>query len=184
MRVVAGRYKGRTIVTPEGRDTRPTSQRAREALFNVLQHNDYGFELEGARVLDLFAGSGALGIEALSRGAKFCIFVDDALPARAALRANVDALGLGGLSRVFRRDASKLNPAGSLGAFDIVFADPPYDKGLGEKALASVMAGGWLKPGGIFVLEERKTAEVVVPEGVEVLDQRGYGEAQVFLFRV
>jgi len=183
MRIVAGKFKGRTLQAPSGLNTRPTSQRAREAMFNVLQHGNFGIELAGARILDLFAGSGALGIEALSRGAEYCIFVDDALPARAALRHNIDMLGLGGQSRVFRRDATNLKPAGNLGAFDIVFADPPYDKHLGEAALASVIKGGWLKPDGIFVLEVRKTAEIDLPEGVEVLDQRSHGEAQVLILR-
>jgi len=183
MRVVAGKFKGRILQAPSGHSTRPTSQRAREALFNVLQHGHFGVELIGARVLDLFAGSGALGIEALSRGAEYCIFIDDALPARAALRHNIDTLGLGGQSRIFRRDAAKLTPAGNLGAFDIIFADPPYDKHLGEAALASILKGGWLKPDGIFVLEERKTAEIAVPEGIEVLDQRNHGEAQVLILR-
>ncbi len=184
MRVVAGKFKGRTLQAPSGHTTRPTSQRAREALFNVLQHGKFSVELTGARVLDLFAGSGALGIEALSRGAEYCIFVDDALPARAALRHNIDALGLGGQTRIFRRDASRLNPAGSLGAFDIIFADPPYDKHLGEATLKSILKGGWLKPDGIFVLEERKTAEITLPESVEVLDQRSHGEAQVLILRM
>ena len=183
MRIIAGKFKGRTLQAPSGRTTRPTSQRTREALFNVLQHGIEEFTLEGARVLDLFAGSGALGIEALSRGAGYCIFVDDALPARAALRQNIDTLGLGGQTRIFRRDATRLNPAGNLGAFDIVFADPPYDKSMGIAALQSILKGGWLKPDGIFVLEERKTAEIVLPEGVEVLDQRVHGEAQVLILR-
>ncbi len=183
MRVVAGKFRGRTLQAPSGHTTRPTSQRAREALFNVLQHGHFGVELNGARILDLFAGSGALGIEALSRGAQYCIFIDDALPARAALRHNIDMLGLGGQSRIFRRDAANLTPAGNLGAFDIVFADPPYDKHLGEAALQSILKGGWLKPTGIFVLEERKTAEIAVPEGVEVLDQRNHGEAQILILR-
>jgi len=115
MRVVAGKFRGRVLQAPSGLNTRPTSQRAREAIFNVLQHGNFGVELTGARILDLFAGSGALGIEALSRGAQYCIFVDDALPARAALRQNIDALSLGGQTRIFRRDASRLNPAGNLG---------------------------------------------------------------------
>lgn len=183
MRIVAGSFKGRTLKTPTGLDTRPTSQRTREALFNVLQHGNFGIELEGARVLDLFAGSGALGIEALSRGANYCIFVDEALPARAALRENIDALGLGGQTRIFRRDATRLNPAGNLGAFDIIFADPPYDKSLGEAALVRVLSGGWLKPGGIFVLEERKTAEIKLPDNVEILDQRAHGAAQVLILK-
>ena len=183
MKIVAGKFKGRTIKTPTGLETRPTSQRMREALFNVLQHGIPDVSLEDARILDLFSGSGSLGIEAISRGAKYCIFVDESLPARAALRENIDALGLGGQTRIFRRDATRMKPAGNLGAFDIIFADPPYDKGLGEAALLRVLEGGWLEPGGIFVLEERKTAEIKLPDGVEILDQRTHGEAQVLIIK-
>ena len=115
---------------------RPTADRLRESLFNILAHA-YGDPISGARVLDLFAGTGALGIEAISRGAAFALFVDDGAEARALLRDNVEALGLGGVTRIFRRDATKLGPVHPLEPFTLAFLDPPYRKGLAEKALAS-----------------------------------------------
>src|SRR2546423_9984140 len=136
MRVVGGRLKGRNLASPLSRDIRPTADRLRESLFNILAHA-YGDPIAGARVLDLFAGTGALGLEALSRGAALALFVDDGVAARALLRGNVEALGLGGATRVFRRDATKLGPAHPLAPFSLVFADPPYRGGLAEKALAS-----------------------------------------------
>src|ERR1700741_3575988 len=128
MRVVAGRLKGRTLASPASRDIRPTADRLRESVFNILVHA-YDDPVEGARVLDLFAGTGALGIEALSRGAAFTLFIDDGLEARALLRANVEALGLGGTSKVYRRDATKLGPVSPMQPFSLLFADPPYGKG-------------------------------------------------------
>ena len=124
---------------------RPTADRLREALFNILAHA-YGDPVTGARVLDLFAGTGALGIEAISRGAAYALFVDEGVEARALLRDNVEALGLGGVTRIFRRDATKLGPAHPIEPFSLVFLDPPYGKGLAEKALMSAREGGWLTP--------------------------------------
>src|SRR3954453_1442250 len=145
MRIVGGRLRGRVLAAPRSQTIRPTAGRLREALFNILQHG-YGDPVTGARVLDLFAGTGALGIEALSRGASFALFVDDGIEARALLRQNSESLGLGGTSRIFRRDATRLGPAHPLEPFSLVFLDPPYGKGLAEKALASAREGGWLKP--------------------------------------
>src|SRR5579884_3457973 len=136
MRVVGGRLRGRNLASPASREIRPTADRLRESLFNILSHA-YGDPIAGARVLDLFAGTGALGIEALSRGAAFALFVDDGVEARALLRQNTEALGLGGVSRIFRRDATKLGPAHPLEPFSLVFLDPPYGQGLAEKALVS-----------------------------------------------
>src|SRR4051812_23860154 len=133
MRVVGGRMRGRALVAPNSQAIRPTADRLRESLFNILTHA-YGDPVSGARVLDLFAGTGALGIEALSRGASFALFVDDGAEARALLRANVEALGLGGSSKVYRRDATKLGPAHPMPAFELVFADPPYRQGPAENA--------------------------------------------------
>ena len=132
MRVVGGRLGARTLATPKSQAIRPTADRLREALFNILTHA-YGDPVSGARVLDLFAGTGALGIEALSRGAAFALFVDDAADARALLRENVAALGLGGTARIFRRDATKLGPVYPLEPFTLAFLDPPYGKGLAGK---------------------------------------------------
>src|ERR1700760_2704931 len=142
MRVVGGRLKGRNIAAPSSRDIRPTADRLRESVFNILTHA-YDDPIQDARVLDLFAGTGALGIEAVSRGAKFALFVDNGAEARALLRNNVEALGLGGTTRIFRRDATNRAPAHPVEPFSLVFLDPPYGKGLGEKALASLREDGW-----------------------------------------
>ena len=143
MRIVGGRHGGRTLAAPKSQAIRPTADRLREALFNILTHS-YGDPVEGARVLDLFAGTGALGLEALSRGAGFVLFVDDGAEARALLRGNVDALGAGGASKVYRRDATRLGPAHPMEPFGLAFLDPPYGKGLAERALTSAHDGGWL----------------------------------------
>src|SRR3954454_12820573 len=153
MRVVGGRLKGRSLASPSSRDIRPTADRLREALFNVLIHA-YGDPVSGARVLDLFAGTGALGMEAISRGAAFALFVDDGAEARGLLRENVAALGLGGSTRIFRRDATKLGEAHPVEPFSLVFLDPPYGLGLAEKALTSARAGGWLTPDALISVEE------------------------------
>src|SRR5216683_7347971 len=152
MRVVGGRLKGRNLASPSSRDIRPTADRLREALFNILVHA-YDDPITDARVLDLFAGTGALGLEAMSRGAAFALFVDDGAEARALLRENVATLGLGGTSRIFRRDATKLGPARPVEPFSLAFLDPPYGKGLAEKALASARAGAWLVLDALIVVE-------------------------------
>src|ERR1700744_3923310 len=146
MRVVGGRLRGRSLASPKTNVIRPTADRLRESLFNILLHA-YDDPIADARVLDLFAGTGALGIEAISRGAAFCLLVDDGAEARALIRQNVDTLGLGQVTRVFRRDATKLGAAHPVEPFGLVFLDPPYRKGLAEPALASLRAGGWLMPG-------------------------------------
>lgn len=183
MRIVAGSLKGRTLATPAGRAIRPTAERLRETVFNVLAHglarHGVDFRLEGCRVLDLFAGTGALGIEALSRGAAFAVLVDESPEARGLMRENVEALGLGGLTRLLRRDATRLGPVAPFQPFDLVFLDPPYGKGLGERALASALAGGWLRPGAVVVLEEASEAKVTWPAGVTPLDTRGAGAGTV-----
>src|SRR5712672_1689929 len=166
MRIVGGRLRGRALVAPKSQNVRPTADRLREALFNILVHA-YGDPITDARVLDLFAGTGALGIEALSRGAVFALFVDDGAQARALLRENVAALGLGGVTRVFRRDAAKLGPAHPVEPFSLAFLDPPYGQGLAEKALVAARAGGWLAGGALIVVEEAAKASVAAPESFE-----------------
>ena len=183
MRVVGGRLRGRSIAAPSSRDIRPTADRLRESVFNILIHA-YGNPLEGARVLDLFAGTGALGIEAISRGAAFALFVDNGAEARALLRNNVEALALGGVTKVYRRDAANLGPAHPIEPFSLVFLDPPYGKGLAEQALVSLRDGGWLTPGALLVVEEAKTAAFAAPEGYEELERRAYDDTEfVFLQR-
>jgi len=180
--VVGGRLRSRPIAGPKGPGLRPTADRLREALFNILQHA-YGDPVAGARVLDLFAGTGALGIEALSRGAAFALFVDDGVEARALLRQNSETLGLGGISRIFRRDATKLGPAHPIEPFSLVFLDPPYGKGLAEKALASAREGGWLKPEALIVVEETLDAAFQAPEGFEELERRTYDDTELVFLR-
>ncbi|WP_316171660.1 16S rRNA (guanine(966)-N(2))-methyltransferase RsmD [Bradyrhizobium sp. SZCCHNRI1058] len=182
MRVVGGRLKGRNIASPASRDIRPTQDRLREALFNILVHA-YEDPIEGARVLDLFAGTGALGIEAASRGAAFTLFVDNGAEARALLRNNVEALGLGGVTKVYRRDATNLGPARPVEPFSLVFLDPPYGKGLAEKALASLRDGGWLVPSALLVVEESKAAAFKAPEGFEELERRAYDDTEFVFLR-
>lgn len=185
MRIVGGRLGGRPLAGPKPGigSIRPTSDRLRESLFNVLTHA-YGDAVEGARVLDLFAGTGALGFEALSRGAGFALLVDDGTEARGIIRENQMALGVAGFSRIFRRDATKLGPITGMAPFGLVFCDPPYRKGLGEKALTSAREGGWLAPDALIVLEEAADAEIALPEGFEELERRAYGETQVLVLRV
>ncbi len=184
MRIVGGEFKGRAIAAPQGRDTRPTSDRARESVFNVLAHADWSPGIEGRRVLDLFAGSGALGLEAMSRGAAFALFVETDAPARGVIRDNIEALGLFGTTRIHRRDATDLGmkPAGLGDPFDLVFLDPPYGKGLGERALARLGDGGWITADAVMVLEvgADETPRVAA---FETLDERSYGAAKVLFLK-
>jgi 16S rRNA (guanine966-N2)-methyltransferase len=182
MRIVGGRLRGRALVAPKSQAIRPTADRLREALFNILVHA-YGDPVSGARVLDLFAGTGALGLEALSRGAAFALFVDDGAEARALLRENVAALGLGGVSRIFRRNAVKLGAAHPLAPFSLAFLDPPYGRCLAEQALASARAGGWLIPGALSVVEEAASATFAAPEGFEELERRRYDDTALIVLR-
>jgi 16S rRNA (guanine966-N2)-methyltransferase len=154
----------------------------RESLFNILSHA-YGDPVSGARVLDLFAGTGALGIEAISRGAAYALFVDEGVEARALLRSNVESLGLGGVTRIFRRDATKLGPAHPIEPFSLVFADPPYGQVLAEKALVSARAGGWLASGALIVVEEAVRAAFRAPQGFEELERRQYDDTEIVFLR-
>jgi 16S rRNA (guanine966-N2)-methyltransferase len=189
MRIVGGAYRGRTLQAPPGQATRPTSDRAREAIFNVLEHAPWSPGLRDARVIDLFAGSGALGLEALSRGAAFCLFVETDAAARGAIRENVEALGakgeLFGRTRIHRRDATDLGqrPGADGPAFDIAFLDPPYGKGLAKVALEGLAAGQWLAEGALVVLERGEGEPAPTVAGFETLDDRRYGAARVLFAR-
>jgi 16S rRNA (guanine966-N2)-methyltransferase len=177
VRIVGGSLKGRVLKGPRAGLIRPTSDRLRESLFNVLAHA-YGDPCAGAQVLDLFAGTGALGLEALSRGARFCLFVDDSAEGRGLIRDNVEALGLTGSTKIFRRDAGRLGPAGPHdGPFGLVFCDPPYGKGLAEAALAAAR-DGWLTPDALVVVEER-TGAFAAPEGFRELERRAYDDSEL-----
>lgn len=186
MRIVAGSLKGRAITAPEGQGTRPTSDRARQAIFNILEHAPWAEGLDGARVIDLYAGSGALGYEALSRGASFALFVETDDAARGAIRENMDAYGLFGRSRVHRRSATDLGPRpGSAGeAFTLAFLDPPYRQGLGEQTLARLLEGGWLAPGALVVFERGVDEPDIETPGYERLDARDWGAARVLFLRL
>jgi 16S rRNA (guanine966-N2)-methyltransferase len=182
MRITGGIFGGRHLVAPGDMSVRPTSDRTRQAIFNMLRHKDFGigFALESASVLDLFAGTGALGIEALSHGARWCLLVDDSADSRALQRENIEALNLTGATRIWRRDATDLGPVGPSagGPFNLVFLDPPYRKGLIPKALASLKDGGWLLPQALLVAETDALEALEAP-GYELLDDRDYGETRV-----
>lgn len=182
MRIVGGRLRGRSLAGPKTRAIRPTADRLRESLFNILVHR-HGDPISGARVLDLFAGTGALGLEALSRGAAFALFVDERAEARALIRANVAALGLGGVTRIFRRDATRLGSAHPIAPFSLVFLDPPYGEGLAEKALRAAREGGWLAAGALVVVEEAASADFEAPEGFEEIDRRRDDDSQLIFLR-
>ena len=179
MRIVGGQFRGRPLVGPGDDRTRPTSDRVREAIFNILAHGIAEFELDGAKVLDLFAGTGALGLEALSRGAAFCLFVEEDAEARGLIRRNVESFGLTGVTKIFRRDATDLGDAGNRGDAGLVFLDPPYGRGLAERALASASAGGWLAPDAVAVIEERKGVSVTLPPTFVLIDRRTWGDTEV-----
>ena len=184
MRIIGGRSRGLTLASVGAGDAsahlRPTSDRVRESLFNLLAHGIGGDPVPGARVLDLFAGTGALGLEALSRGAAHVTFVDDGAAARALLRRNIERMQAMGATRVFRRDATRLGECRGA-PFGLVFLDPPYGRGLGELALASALAGGWIAPGAVVIWEERSAMEP--PDGFVLIDRRRYGDSWITLLR-
>lgn len=183
MRIVGGRLGGRVLKAPSGMSIRPTTDRMRESLFNMLAHG-FDVELEGARVLDLFAGTGALSCEALSRGAAYAVMVDIGAEARGLQRENIEALGLGGVTRILRRDATKLGIASPFEPFNLVFCDPPYGKALGEAAFASALVGGWIAPDALVVLEERANVEVSLPAPLVEIERRKAGETQLVFGRL
>ena len=186
MRIVSGDFRGKALIAPPGDATRPTSDRARQAIFNILEHAPWSAGLRDQRVIDLFAGSGALGFEALSRGASFCLFVETDEAARGAIRDNVDNLGgLFGKTRVHRRSATDLGerPGADGPAFDLAFLDPPYARGLGEQALERLAAGSWLAEGATVVFERGSAEPPFMVDGFEALDVRDYGAARVHFLR-
>jgi 16S rRNA (guanine966-N2)-methyltransferase len=183
MRITGGTLRGRTLTAPPDGRVRPTSDKVRQAIFNILAHNDFGigFSLEGARAADMFAGTGALGLEAVSRGAIYCLFVDDSAESRALIRTNIEAFGLTGASKIWRRDATDLGPlgAGAGGPFDLVFLDPPYGKDLIAPALVSLRDGGWLADNAVVITEFADEDEQTEQSGFEPFDTRSYGETSI-----
>ena len=184
MRIVAGKFRGAALTGPADGSLaiRPTSDRPRESVFNILEHAFDGV-LRDARVMDVFAGTGALGLEAMSRGAKTCLFVEEAAEARGLIRRNQEALGLMGTTRIFRRDATAMGSIGPAEPYGLIFLDPPYGKGLGERALASLLTGGWLAANALVVFEEAVKAEIAWPAGIEPVDRRTWGETAVAFAR-
>jgi 16S rRNA (guanine966-N2)-methyltransferase len=182
MRIVGGRFGGRTLVAPNSQNIRPTSDRLRESLFNILAHR-YADAVTGARVLDLFAGTGALGLEAISRGAAFALFIDDGAEARALIRQNVEALGLGGITRIFRRDATRLGAVHPNEPFALVLVDPPYRKGLAERTLLSLRDGGWVAPHALVIVEEAADAGLAAPQGYAEIERRRYDDTEFTFLR-
>ena len=182
MRIIAGKFRGKALLSPADESIRPTSDRARESVFNILASR-LSPNLDGLKVLDLFAGTGALGLEALSRGAATVVFVDTGAEARGLIRDHIEAFGAGGLAKLLRRDATALGPAGTMGPMDLVFLDPPYGKGLGEQALVSLREGNWLAPDATIVLEESADVTLALPEGYVLDDRREYGAAAVHFIR-
>jgi len=186
MRIVAGKFKGRPLNAPKGANTRPTSDKARQALFNVMEHAAWAPALDGARVVDLFAGSGALGFEAMSRGGAFCLFVDNDAGARGAIRENIETLQLFGNTRLHRRSATDLGekPA-KLGApFNLVFLDPPYGKALAPPALTELIDGKWVTDEAMAVLEVAVDEDVPEFPGWEPIDERIWGAAKVVFLKL
>jgi 16S rRNA (guanine(966)-N(2))-methyltransferase RsmD len=182
VRIVGGALRGRRLAAPRTDAIRPTTDRLRESVFNVLAHA-YDDAVAGARVLDLFAGTGALGLEALSRGAAYALLVDEGAEARAVIRQNVEALGLEGATRLFRRDATRLGPAGPAGRFGLVFCDPPYGRDLAPAALRAAAEGGWLARGALVVVEEAGSAALALPAGFDALERRAAGDTAVLFAR-
>ena len=181
VRVVGGKFSGRHLATPAGQEIRPTTDRTRESLFNILGSRQVNF-WNGKRVLDLFSGTGALGIEALSRGAKTCTFVEQSVEGRGLIHKNIETFGLQGVTRLLRRDATRLGQIGTMQPFDVVFADPPYGHGLGEQAFSAAVEGHWVKNNALFVLEETKEATIRLPENFKLDDERHYGGTIIYIY--
>jgi 16S rRNA (guanine966-N2)-methyltransferase len=182
VRIVGGEFRGRPLAVPKSNEIRPTADRTRESLFNILSHA-YPDAIDGTRMMDLFAGTGAVGLEAASRGCRHVLFVESSVEGRGLLWENIDSLGLHGRTRMLRRDATDLGSVGNLEPFDMLFADPPYGKGLGEKAFAAAANGGWLVPGALAILEERADVVVSVPSSYIFLEERTFGDSKMHFFR-
>jgi 16S rRNA (guanine966-N2)-methyltransferase len=182
MRIVGGEFRGRALATPKTNDIRPTIDRTRESLFNIIGHV-YPDALDGTRVIDLFAGTGAVGLEALSRGCRTALFVENGVEGRGLLWENIDSFGLHGRARILRRDATSLGTIGNIEPFNFLFADPPYGQKLGERALHAAHAGGWLVPGALVVLEEKADVELDVDPVFKPLESRMFGDTRVEFYR-
>jgi 16S rRNA (guanine966-N2)-methyltransferase len=187
VRIIGGDLRGRRIGAPATDHTRPTADRIRQAVFNILEHGNISLSLPGARVLDVFAGTGALGFEALSRGADHCIFIDANVAACRLIARNAANLGLTNRIHIQRTDATSLPSPDSAtaghGGRNLVFMDPPYGRGLAESALARIVEGGWLAAKALIVVEEAAGQSIVWPAGFRVIDRRTWGRTSVTFAR-
>ncbi len=184
MRIVGGRNRGRRLVAPPGEAVRPTSDRAREALFNILSHGDFaaaGLMFADRPVLDAFAGTGAFGLEALSRGASTAAFIESERDALAALRRNVAMLGESNRAHIVVGDATR--PPRAAFACALAFLDPPYNSGLAAAALSALAAAGWLAPDALIVIEVAAREALPAPAGFTIIDERVYGVARLVFLR-
>ena len=183
MRIVGGRFRGRKLAEPKSQEIRPTTDRNRESLFNIISHH-WPEKLDSTRVLDIFAGTGALGFEALSRGGIFALFMEKGVEARGLLRQNIEVLGLTGHTKVFQRDATRPGPIGTIEPFDLVFVDPPYKKGLGEKSMSALVENNWLKNEALIILEESPGyLQPNIPR-LKLIDERKFGESAFGFYRL
>jgi len=182
VRIVGGEFRGRSLAVPKSNAIRPTADRTRESLFNILSHA-YPEAIDGTRMMDIFAGTGAVGLEGASRGCRHVLFVESSVEGRGLLWENIDALGLHGRTRMLRRDATDLGSVGNLEPFDLLFADPPYGEGLGEKAFKAAADGGWLVPGALAILEERADVVVDMPSAYLFLEVRTFGDSKMHFYR-
>lgn len=185
IRITGGRLRSRPLFAPQDARVRPTSDKVRQAIFNLLEHHpELGdFSLQSARVLDLFAGAGGLGLEALSRGAAYCLFVDDSAESRALIRRNIEALDLTGATKIWRRNAAALGRLDTLAAFDLAFLDPPYRQNLIEPALTAMHNGGWLAQGSVVVAESDENDSIMPTVAYLTIDRRAYGGTIITLLR-
>jgi 16S rRNA (guanine966-N2)-methyltransferase len=181
MRIVGGKYRGRSIVSPKTENIRPTKDRTRESIFNILEHS-HSEHLEDGRMLELFAGTGAVGIEALSRGCEFVLFVEQSIEGRGLLRQNTDNLSLHGCTKIFKRDATKLGPLSKFEPFTMLFADPPSAQGLGEKAIKSAVDNGWMVDQALVILEEHSDIEPDLDDRFTQIDKRPFGETNIWFY--
>ncbi|MBP2299438.1 16S rRNA (guanine966-N2)-methyltransferase [Azospirillum picis] len=182
VRIVGGKHRGRSLAAPAGRDTRPTTDRTRQAIFNILAHADWAPDLDGAAVVDAFCGTGALGLEAMSRGAAWCGFLDIGRPALDAVRANLAALAEAGNALVLRADATRPPPAPR--ACTLAFLDPPYGQGLAPRALDGLLKAGWLADEALAVVEVADRDPLPLPDGIVQVDERRYGDTRVAFLTV
>ena len=181
MRIIAGKHRGQKLAAPSGQTVRPSSDRLRQALFNILQHGKLGIEINGAIVLDAFAGTGALGLEALSRGATRAVFIENEPMALETLSKNVALCCEGNRAEITRDDAT--NPPRARAACTLAFLDPPYGKGLASPALAALATKGWFKHGALCIVEIGNLEQILPPLGFELLDDRVYGAARIVILR-